>query len=166
MLIGARLDNELRTLRSQFDEKERAGISGRCTWVRRCFEELKWANGAARDDITPASWVQAMRRGLSQREILEQPGAPYLALAGLTGGSQPSTRLGREVSPCFRRRNSCPRMAVHRIVSSLIPVLARLTGDHVGTIGAACRHAHSFIVSVAVFLSSFTSGLVASASCN
>jgi Holliday junction resolvase RusA-like endonuclease len=41
-------------------------------------------------------WVEAMQAGEQQRAKLEQLGAPYLALAGLTGGSQPFhvTRAG------------------------------------------------------------------------
>lgn len=34
-------------------------------------------------------WVQAMRTGEHHKEKLEKLGAPYLALAGMTGGSQP-----------------------------------------------------------------------------
>ncbi|WP_061166572.1 RusA family crossover junction endodeoxyribonuclease [Caballeronia hypogeia] len=41
-------------------------------------------------------WVEAMRAGEQQKARLEQLGTPYLALAGLTGGSQPFhiTRTG------------------------------------------------------------------------
>lgn len=87
-------DNERLSFQFRFDPDqwcEKTGIAfirlgnGLCSHV-----SLTWPKPIR------AAWVQAMRSGESQREILEQLGAPYLAIAGLTGGSQPfhATRTG------------------------------------------------------------------------